>query len=83
MPDGSSHGASGHRASTESFFESSTATSLLSSMLTKTRPFPSACANSGFPPRGIVQATFPVAASIDVASPDRPLNVKTRPEAAS
>jgi hypothetical protein len=46
-------------------------------------PLPSAAANSGLPPKGMVCTTFPVAASNTVASLLRPLKVKTLFDAGS
>jgi hypothetical protein len=77
MPDGSSPGASGQRSATASFAVSSATTSLLSSILTNTRPFKSVVANSGLPPSGIVAATAYELASSTVALPERPLKTKT------
>src|SRR5216684_8361867 len=78
MLDGEEHGAVGQRCSTLSFRESIFRTRLSSSRLLNTRPSPSATANSGPPPRSIVAATFPSAASIAVALLLPPLKAKTR-----
>ena len=56
--------------------EAMTASSLVSSTLTKTRPRWSVAANSGLPPRSIVATTSPLFASKTVAFLPRPLKVK-------
>ena len=67
-PVGSSQGASAQFDLTCKLFESIAVSSLLSSMLTKTSPFSSVTANSGFPSSLIVLITAPFSASITLAS---------------
>src|SRR3954469_9962336 len=77
-PDGSSHPFITQRFTTVSFAASTSAISLVLSMFTKTCPLPSATANSGFPPKATVPATFSDFASIAVASLLSALKAKTR-----
>ncbi len=62
---------------------SSATTALLSSRFTNIVPLPSATANSGFPPSGMLPTTVPAPASITLALSLPPLNTKTRLEAGS
>src|SRR5437867_10287374 len=82
-PDGASHGAIGQRCNSFKVAVSSVTASLLSSRLTYTCPSPSDTANSGLPPRSMVPATWPLAASMAVDVCPRPFIVKTRCDAGS
>ena len=83
MLEGDWQGAVGQCCSAFRLRESSFTTMPWSSRLSKTCPAPSAAANSGPPPRSIVPATFPVAASITVVLLPSPLNAKAREVAGS
>src|SRR5260370_32438023 len=71
-PEGDLHGASGQRCSSFRFCESRWLSSEVSSLLTQTEPLPSATANSGLPPRGIVPTTEPSAPLMAVGFLPRP-----------
>src|SRR6266404_4363553 len=77
-PEGDLQGARGQRCVSFKFCESRTTMFEVSSALTNIVPLPSATANSGLSPRGIVPTTEPSAALITVESLPRPLKVKTR-----
>src|ERR1017187_5601999 len=76
-PDGDSQPAKGHSAGTVRVFASRRTTEFLVSILTKMLPLPSATGNSGLPESLIVAVTFMEAASITVASEERPLKAHT------
>src|SRR5260370_2459065 len=75
-PEGDLHGASGHLWSSFRFCASRWLSSEVSSLLTQREPLPSATANSGLPPRGMVPMTEPSAALMAVEFLPRPLEVK-------
>src|SRR4030088_597995 len=77
-PDGDLHGASGHRCVSFKLCVSSATRFEVSSRLTNITPLPSATANSGLAPSGIVPTTEPSAPLITVEFLPRPLKVKTR-----
>src|SRR5258708_2162859 len=76
-PDGDSQPARGHSAATARVFASRRTTEFLVSILTKMLPLPSVTGNSGLPESLMVAVTFIVAASITVASEERPLKAQT------
>src|SRR5207244_11120347 len=78
IPDGSLHGLSEYFFVTAAFAASISTISLVSSMLVKIFPVPSATENSGLPGSAIVAAALLPLASMTVAFFERPLNTNTR-----